>query len=372
MSFDLRRRRRPVHTARGNAYACLELAEQLFAKKGVALLQHDMDVANGSGATVRGDMNNALEALATLSSGASEPGTTYAYQLWADTTTGTLKRRNAANTGWIQIATLDETPVEARSSNTIIAAADFGKTLICTSTFTQTLTAAATLGTNFHFWIRNAGTGVITIDPNSSETIDGRTTIAVYPGECFKVVCDASHWHTIGRSKVVVLQDQTASGAATIDTTIGYDDTEITRIEHELIDIVPQTDTADLWCRVGTGAGPTYASGASDYMWQFQRATSGAVASGVADDADSEIHLALNLGTGTGESLSGFASIRVPSGTAVYKPIKWSLGHLNATPAGITAEGSAHYAATTAITAMRFLCSTGNINGRLISRGYRA
>ena len=59
--------------------------------------QHDAIISNASGAAVRADLNNALAALITNSSGATEPASTYAYQFWADTTTGQLKIRNAAN-----------------------------------------------------------------------------------------------------------------------------------------------------------------------------------------------------------------------------------------------------------------------------------
>jgi len=65
--------------------------------------QHDMNIANASGATVRADINNALAALVSNSSGASAPTTTFAYQLWVDTTTGKLKMRDAANADWVTI-----------------------------------------------------------------------------------------------------------------------------------------------------------------------------------------------------------------------------------------------------------------------------
>jgi len=42
-------------------------------------------------------------------SGATEPGTMYAYQWWADTTTGLLKIRNAANNAWVTLRELDGT-----------------------------------------------------------------------------------------------------------------------------------------------------------------------------------------------------------------------------------------------------------------------
>lgn len=68
--------------------------------------QHDYDVANAAGAAFRADVNNALQAAQTQNSGASGPGTTYAYQLWADTATGLLKQRNAANSDWLVLGPL--------------------------------------------------------------------------------------------------------------------------------------------------------------------------------------------------------------------------------------------------------------------------
>ncbi len=68
--------------------------------------QHDYDIANQAGAAFRADLNNALLAIAGQNSGATAPATTFAYQFWADTTTGLLKQRNAANSAWITIGTL--------------------------------------------------------------------------------------------------------------------------------------------------------------------------------------------------------------------------------------------------------------------------
>ena len=69
--------------------------------------QHDYVIDNGTGAAVRSDLNNALAAIVTHNSGATAPSTTYAFQLWADTTTNTLKLRNAANSAWIELRQLD-------------------------------------------------------------------------------------------------------------------------------------------------------------------------------------------------------------------------------------------------------------------------
>ena len=70
------------------------------------MAQHEYVISNGTGAAVRSDLNGALAAIVTNNSGATEPATTYAYQWWPDTTTGLLKLRNAANSGWVTVGTL--------------------------------------------------------------------------------------------------------------------------------------------------------------------------------------------------------------------------------------------------------------------------
>jgi hypothetical protein len=70
---------------------------------------HDYVIANGTGAAVRSDLNDALAAIVSNNSGATAPATTYAYMWWPDTTTGLLKQRNAANSAWITIGTLSAT-----------------------------------------------------------------------------------------------------------------------------------------------------------------------------------------------------------------------------------------------------------------------
>ena len=68
--------------------------------------QADLNIDNISRSLFRAEVNQSLQALASLSSGATAPTTTYAYMLWADTTTGILKQRNAANSAWINKGTI--------------------------------------------------------------------------------------------------------------------------------------------------------------------------------------------------------------------------------------------------------------------------
>jgi hypothetical protein len=70
---------------------------------------HDYVISNASGAAVRADLNNALAAIVSNNSSATEPSTTYSYMLWADTGSSppVMKLRNAANSGWVTLFQLD-------------------------------------------------------------------------------------------------------------------------------------------------------------------------------------------------------------------------------------------------------------------------
>jgi hypothetical protein len=91
--------------------------------------QHDYIIANQSGAAFRSDLNSGLAAIVSKNSGATQPSTTYAYQWWADTATGLLKIRNAANNAWITVGTL--------------ADANLGLATLASPTFTGNVTINA-------------------------------------------------------------------------------------------------------------------------------------------------------------------------------------------------------------------------------------
>jgi microcystin-dependent protein len=70
--------------------------------------QHDFNIANQTASALRSDLNSALTALASLSSGATAPSTTYANMLWYDTANNQIKKRNEADSAWIVLGTIDE------------------------------------------------------------------------------------------------------------------------------------------------------------------------------------------------------------------------------------------------------------------------
>jgi len=70
--------------------------------------QHDFDIANQTSSNARADINNALKALASTSSGTTAPSTTYANMLWYDTSANMLKMRAEADDAWINIGYVDQ------------------------------------------------------------------------------------------------------------------------------------------------------------------------------------------------------------------------------------------------------------------------
>lgn len=65
--------------------------------------QHDFNIADQDMPPARADINAALVALATQSSGLTPPATTHPHQFWMDETANILKKRNRANDGWVNI-----------------------------------------------------------------------------------------------------------------------------------------------------------------------------------------------------------------------------------------------------------------------------
>jgi hypothetical protein len=71
--------------------------------------QHDFDIANQTAPNSRADINLALKALASNSSGSVAPTTTYANMTYYNTATNILYKRNEADSAWITLGTVDET-----------------------------------------------------------------------------------------------------------------------------------------------------------------------------------------------------------------------------------------------------------------------
>lgn len=88
------------------------------------MAQHDMNIANQGFPATRADLNNALQALVSNSSGASAPTTTFANQFWYDTNNEKFYMRNETNNAWILLFELDQTNNEWMLSTGVVQARD--------------------------------------------------------------------------------------------------------------------------------------------------------------------------------------------------------------------------------------------------------
>jgi hypothetical protein len=78
------------------------------------------------------------------------------------------------------------------SSNTTLLLADYGQTILLSNTFTLALETAAVLLGGWYVDLLNGGTGYVTIDPASTESINGQQTISLSPGESCRLYCSDS------------------------------------------------------------------------------------------------------------------------------------------------------------------------------------
>ena len=105
----------------------------------------------------------------------------------------------------------------AKTAAYTVLAADRGKVFECSGTFSLTLTAAATLGAGFSFIVANTGAGIITIDPNASELINGGATVNIAAGAWAVISCNGTSFRsmsagTVPSGTLIGFQVFTASG----------------------------------------------------------------------------------------------------------------------------------------------------------------
>lgn len=283
--------------------------------------------------------------------------------------------------------------VKTKSANYDVTAADDGNLIVATSgTWTLgTAVAAATLGNGFEFFFLNAGTGVVTFDPNSTETVQystatAATTVAIPSNARAHFRCDGSNWYaTIEMqstgSSMVLLQKNTPSAAATsvFDNLLtSVFDSYVINIEG----LTVATDQEDISLQVGTGATPTYQTS----TYQFTKVGTGASAASLSsethdagsDNVTSRIIMTRKngnagaVGNAAGESCSGTIRIYNPSSASNYKHVTFDIVYTDSGGNIDHYNGGGMWKSTTAVTSVRVLTGTGgNMTGTICLYGIR-
>jgi len=144
--------------------------------------QNDLSIANQGFASFRSDLNSALQALGSTNSGTSAPSTTYANQLFYDTTNNILKIRNEDNDAFISLFTLDQTNdnIESlRIDGVLSYVGDLQSLTSGTSNFRAGVNAgdSITSGGNYNVFIGDeAGQAITTGDSNVAVGFEALTT----------------------------------------------------------------------------------------------------------------------------------------------------------------------------------------------------
>jgi hypothetical protein len=215
----------------------------------------------------------------------------------------------------------------------------------------------------------NTGSATVNVNALGAKTIvynNGAALLGgeIQAGDVIVVYYDGTNM-ILGNPRGILTPIATtlASTSATIDFTgLTSAFTKYTVLIH---DLVPATDNVYLQMRVGTGGGPTWQSGASAYSYGYrlQGPTNGGDGGSGADADGTSIHLTRpSNGISSSGGLLAEITIANPSGASLNKLINYVVGYNQTAAAGVAhITGSAFFGSATAVTAIRFLVSSGNI-----------
>lgn len=164
-----------------------------------------------------------------------------------------------------------------------------------------------------------------------------------------------------------LIASKTANASATIDFTINdhvFVGADYQTYMIELCNVKPASDDVRLGLRIGTGAGPTYQT--TTYQYGGTRGGSGATVNhgSTTDGVTNMIALSAGgggagVGNAAGENLSGSVEFSNPDGTD-FCVFRGKTGYMTSSATPHTVDVSGVHSAV-AITALRFLFSSGNI-----------
>lgn len=175
----------------------------------------------------------------------------------------------------------------AKSGNYTALGSDHGVFFRFTAAATLTLTAAATLGADWSCAVVADG-GDVTIDPDSSETIDGKTTLTVRDGSAVIVICTGTAFRTdLGADPVsskghlygLTLSNSSGDATNDIDVAAGEASSDET-VPHLMRLTSALTKRLDAAWSVGSNQGGLDTGSIANttyHVWLIQRSDTGVV-----------------------------------------------------------------------------------------------
>lgn len=264
-----------------------------------------------------------------------------------------------------RLTTLLNAPVSVTGGTTLTGSA-FGRLHLCTGAAAYTITLPAVSGNTGKFigFRGNQDAGVIiTIDGSGAELLeDYYTTLPLLKGGMLTLYCDGAAWKVIDRGGDLCVAVIVAASAASVDFT-GYLLRPNSVYVVEGFNIHVDTDSVDLWCR--TGIGGVYEASAGAYLYHVLGTTS----SGNNCNANSAgaTQILINGARALSNVAGDFSALRFsifePT-TSNRKKMKWEWnGEDFNNPQIQNCQGAASREATTVITDIQFLPSSGTLDG---------
>ena len=171
-----------------------------------------------------------------------------------------------------------------------------------------------------------------------------------------------------------LISSQTASNSASLSFTTGIDST-YKEYQFYFIDIHPRTDADEFQFNLSTDSGSNYNdTKTSTFFWAYHDeagadpallySTSFDLAQSTADQV-----IMPNTGNGADESLSGSLQLFNPSSTTYVKHFISTTNSYNASDYSINAYVAGYGNTTSAVNAIQFKMSSGNMDGTILMYG---
>lgn len=201
--------------------------------------------------------------------------------------------------GWVDPG--DRFLLESTATSLTLSRADLGNTLIWSGTARGTTTLPAIAGVPFGtgFVVVNRGTAALVVDPNGTETINGRTTFVLLPGTRVEVIRGNAGWEISHGDAYIgdIVEPAPSSGGITFDVPADW-----TAARFRITGIVTDTTAAALLLRVRRAGQPNDEDTSGDYRVQrlFRARATAANAVISSDDAtDTGAVLIPSIGNGS-------------------------------------------------------------------------
>lgn len=246
--------------------------------------------------------------------------------------------------------TLVNTGVTTLSSLTSAAS------LATVGTITSGTWSATTIAVN------KGGTGLTSLTANNVILGNGTSTPNfVAPGASGNVLTsNGTTWTSAAATSTqILLATVTASSSATVDFTSNINSTYKVYLV-ELIDVVPVTNSVDLWLRVSED-GSTFVTTGYSWSGDWSSSTGSSNADGTGSDSKFKLNGTSDSISNTG-SLNGWVKFYNPAGTSLSKFFLGQVGYSGAAIHDNHTWSGNYNNTTNAIVGIRFLMSTGNIS----------